>query len=102
MSAAANAPRPRQFRLLPNTPNPFNPETLIRYELPKEGLVQLTVFNALGQKVRTLVQGVELAGAHAVRWDGRDESGVGVAGGMYFYRLEVGELRAVRKMVLLQ
>ena len=102
VSAAANAPRPRQFRLLPNTPNPFNPETLIRYELPKEGLVQLTVFNALGQKVRTLVQGVELAGAHAVRWDGRDESGVGVAGGMYFYRLEVGELRAVRKMVLLQ
>lgn len=101
-NAQTNAPQPQQFRLLPNTPNPFNPETLIRYELPKEGLVQLTVFNALGQKVRTLVRGVELAGAHAVRWDGRDERGVGVAGGMYFYRLEVGELRAVRKMVLLQ
>lgn len=97
-----NAPQPRQFRLLPNTPNPFNPETLIRYELPKEGLVQLTVFNALGQKVRTLVQGSQVAGAHVVRWDGRDGRGAGVAGGMYFYRLQAGEFLAVRKMIFLQ
>ena len=102
VSAAVNASRPLQFRLLPNTPNPFNPETLIRYELPKEGLVQLTVFNALGQKVRTLVQGVELAGAHAVRWDGRDERGMQVGSGIYVYRLQSFGFRAVKKMVLLR
>ncbi|MFT5085767.1 MAG: hypothetical protein ACI906_000437 [Candidatus Latescibacterota bacterium] len=102
VNAAANAPRPQQFRLLPNTPNPFNPETLIRYELAKEGLVQLTVFNALGQKVRTLVQGAQVAGAHVVRWDGRDELGAGVGAGMYFYRLESGTFWAVHKMTLLK
>ncbi len=100
--ATDNPRRPQQFRLLPNMPNPFNPETLIRYELPKEGLVQLTVFNALGQKVRTLVQEVESAGAHAVRWDGRDERGIQVGSGTYVYHLQSSGFRAIKKMVLLR
>lgn len=102
IGATENALQPRQFRLLPNAPNPFNPETLIRYELPTEGLVQLTVFNALGQKVRTLVQGSQVAGTHAVRWDGRDERGIQVGSGIYVYHLQSSGFRAIKKMVLLR
>ena len=97
-----SALRPASFRLLPNVPNPFNPDTLIRYELPDGASVRLTVFNALGQPVRTLVDQPQVAGSHAVRWDGRDERGAGVAGGIYFYRLTAGQRTIVRKMVLLQ
>jgi len=97
-----SASRPASFRLLSNVPNPFNPETLLRYELPGGTHVRLTVFNALGQHVRTLVDQPQVAGSYAVRWNGRDARGVGVAGGIYFYRLEAGQRTAVRKMVLLQ
>ncbi len=94
--------RPRAFRLLPNAPNPFNPETLIRYELPHESAVKLDVFNALGQEVRTLVRQIQSAGAYQVRWDGRDARGAQLTSGMYFYRLTTPEDQAMQKMVLLK
>ena len=94
--------KPGFFRLLPNAPNPFNPETIIRYELPRESEVKLEVFNALGQQVRTLVRQTQVAGTYRTRWDGRDERGAQVAGGMYFYRLTTAEHQAMQKMVLLK
>ena len=94
--------KPGSFRLLPNAPNPFNPETIIRYELPRASEVRLEVFNALGQQVRTLVQQVQSAGAYGARWDARDERGARVAGGMYFYRLTTPGFQAMQKMVLLK
>lgn len=93
---------PEQFALLQNYPNPFNPQTTIRYRLPHAGHVRLTVFNLAGQMVAELVNGSEPAGEHAVVWDGRDEHGRRVASGLYFYKLESGELNATRKMVLVQ
>ena len=93
---------PNVFELKPNVPNPFNPETLIRYALPRASQVNLEVFNAAGQRVRGLVQGAERAGNYQVMWDGRDDSGAKVAGGVYFYRLMAGEFQSIQKMVLVK
>jgi hypothetical protein len=69
-----------------NFPNPFNPNTTIAYHLDEAGAVWLTVYNALGQQVRTLVQDYQLAGYYEVDWDGRDSSGHPVSSGLYLYR----------------
>ena len=86
-----------------NYPNPFNPETTIRYDLSSDAIVSLTVYNIMGQVVRKLVDGESLAaGQYQAVWDGRNESGVGVASGMYFYLLHAGDYVAKHKMVLLR
>lgn len=96
----ADLASPAAFLLLPNYPNPFNPETTLRYQLPEAGQVQLKIYNALGQVVRTLVDGLQPAGAQQVVWDGRDEGGQDVAGGVYLYRLEAGDRVQTRLMLL--
>jgi hypothetical protein len=86
-----------------NFPNPFNPVTLIEYELPVESAVTLTVYDLSGRPVRGLLAGdVEPAGRRSARWDGRDDRGLRVASGVYFYRLEAGGEMLERKMVLLK
>ncbi len=86
-----------------NYPNPFNPETTIPYELSSDAIVSLTIYNIAGQVVRRLVDGEALAaGQYQAVWDGRSESGAGVASGMYFYLLHAGDYVAKRKMVLLR
>ncbi len=96
-------PVPTAIELYGNYPNPFNPETLIKFGLPAEMTVRLRIFNLLGQEVRTLEGGRLAAGQHAIRWDGRDLSGAVLPSGIYFYTLEAnGQLRAVQKMMLLK
>ena len=94
--------QPRVFALHPNTPNPFNPQTVIGYELPDPSAVVLTIYNLLGQPVHTLVQNEQAAGVHRAVWDGRDDRGRSVASGVYVYRLTAGEQRAIRRLVLLR
>jgi hypothetical protein len=84
-----------------NEPNPFRPSTTIRYELPHAVNVSLKVFNALGREVRTLVSGREEIGTHSVTWDGRDDRGEPLAGGIYFLRLRAEGDEATRKVILL-
>ncbi|RMG67222.1 MAG: T9SS C-terminal target domain-containing protein [Calditrichaeota bacterium] len=96
-----DGPQPVRFELFQNVPNPFNPSTVIRFQLNRSGPVRLQVFNALGQLVRTLVDGALAAGVHQVRWDGTDARGRRVAAGVYLYRLEAAGEARVRKMVLL-
>ncbi len=93
---------PRQFMLLQNYPNPFNPSTTIRYQMAVPGHVTLTVYNILGQRIRTLVNGRKPAGGHEVAWDGLDAHGVPMSSGVYFYRLQTGGQSSVRKMVLVK
>ncbi len=94
---------PLDNSLSQNYPNPFNPETTIRYDLSSDAIVSLTIYNITGQVVRKLVDGASLAaGQYQAVWDGRNESGVGVASGMYFYLLHAGDYVAKRKMVLLR
>jgi N-acetylneuraminic acid mutarotase len=94
---------PSEYALSQNYPNPFNPQTTIRYDLPFAGTVRLSVYNVVGQMVRTLVNGQRISGTHSVMWDGKDCSGRDMARGLYLYRLEVeGQYVQTRRMVLLR
>lgn len=90
------------FQLAQNFPNPFNPETTIRYTIPRTAEVQLEIYNALGQRVRTLVAGTQNAGAYDVVWNGRNDVGEMVSSGIYLYRLRAGNSVLTRKMLLMQ
>ena len=93
---------PREFSLEQNYPNPFNPTTTIRYGLKGDGQVTLTIYNMLGQKVRTLVNGYQNAGFREVVWNGTNDLGNRVASGVYFYRLEAQDFVTSRKMILMK
>jgi hypothetical protein len=95
---------PETYRLLQNYPNPFNPTTTIRYSLAGKKLTQteLSIFNVLGQKVRTLVDEPQTAGSYSVQWDGRDDQGQKVSSGVYFYRLSSGDFVGTGKMLLIE
>ncbi len=93
---------PTSFILQQNYPNPFNPATTIQYVLPRNGFVRLAVYNISGQLVRTLVKGKELTGTHTVSWNGMDEQGMSVSSGIYFYCLEIGNLKSTRRMLLMK
>jgi hypothetical protein len=93
---------PKTFVLFQNYPNPFNPQTIIEYVLPKNTYVRLTLYNILGQKVKTLIDEYQSAGHRTKLWDGRDDKGNEVASGIYFYRLDAGGFTQVKKMLLLK
>ena len=95
--------RPEAFSLADNFPNPFNPATTIQYALPQAADVELTVYNVVGQPVRTLVADHQSAGRYAVEWDATNDSGHSLSSGMYFYHLQAGgEFRGVKKMLLIK
>ena len=95
--------RPEAFALANNYPNPFNPATTIKYALPQAADVQLTVYNVVGQPVRTLVADHQSAGRYVVEWDATNNNGHSLASGMYFYRLQAGEeFLEIKKMLLLK
>jgi hypothetical protein len=85
-----------------NFPNPFNAGTMIRFSLPDPGHVTLEVFNLLGQRVKSLVNGQLSAGNRSILWDGTDNDGIKVASGIYFYRLRTDTFTQTRKMFLVR
>ena len=93
---------PSSYALSQNYPNPFNPETTIRYDLPAEIQVTASIYNAMGQRIRTLLGGTQEAGYHRVLWDGRDDTGQSVASGVYLCRMEADNFSAVRKLMLVR
>ena len=93
---------PGKFALRQNFPNPFNPTTEIRYDLPEEGFVSLAIYNMMGQKVRTLRSETMQPGYHSMVWDGRNDVGSQVATGMYFYSIHTGSFQATKKMLFLK
>jgi len=99
---------PEEYALNQNFPNPFNPVTYIKFALPQESAVRLNVYNMLGQKVITLIDGHQSAGYFTVQWNGRNNSGRSVASGVYFYRLEAtatagsASFNSLKKMILLK
>src|SRR5574341_405438 len=96
----ASASGPFTYKLQNNYPNPFNAQTEIQYALPEPSEVNLSVYNIMGQKVRTLVEGRQSAGVYKVIWDGRNEKGETVASGVYFYTLRAGTYIETKKMTL--
>ncbi|MFQ5865621.1 MAG: S8 family serine peptidase [bacterium] len=93
---------PTEFSLKQNFPNPFNPTTFIRYEIAKDSEVELTIYNLLGQKIRTLVNERQNAGFYSIQWEGKNEAGMPVSSGVYLYRLKAGDFTVSREMVLLR
>ena len=92
---------PEQFELGANYPNPFNPSTMIPYQLPAAMYVRLEVFNILGQRVATLVDGERPSGFHTASWDATDAAGQAVGAGVYLYRLSGGGVHLTRSMLLI-
>ncbi len=92
-----NSNIPFVYKLEQNFPNPFNPTTLIKYQLPEDEFVKITVFNILGQQVSTLVNTYQNAGNYSLMFDGTN-----LASGLYLYKLEAGSFTDVKKMLLLK
>jgi YVTN family beta-propeller protein len=104
-TVVTDAPRPDQFSLAPVFPNPFNASVRIRYALPEAdsmGPVRLTIFNGLGQQVRSLVGQPQGSGSYELVWNGKDDDGQSLASGVYMVRLRAAKRQALRKMVLLR
>ncbi len=93
---------PRQYNLAQNYPNPFNPTTTIAFTLPKSAHVRLTVFNSLGQQIRTLADKYLSAGTHTVDWDGLDSDGSRAASGIYYYRIVTDDYSQSKEMILVK
>ena len=93
---------PGRARLDQNYPNPFNPSTAIPFAVPDHSDVYLSIYNILGQKIRTLAAGPMSPGFHTLVWNGRDEVGRQVGSGLYLYLLEVGRYQQTRKMLLVR
>ncbi len=93
---------PEVFALHQNYPNPFNPVTTIRFDVPEESHIRLDVYNILGQRVQTLVNGNMQPGFHVIRWNGTNDTGTPLASGMYIYRIHSSKFTAVKKLVLMK
>ena len=93
---------PDKYAFHPAYPNPFNPVTTISYDIPKNGLVIVTIHDLLGRKVRSLVNSTQTSGRKSTSWDGKDDMGNKVAGGMYLCQIHAGNFIQTKKLMLLK
>jgi hypothetical protein len=93
---------PSDFSLSQNYPNPFNPVTKLDYNLPLRSSVNISIYNVLGQEIKTLVNGVKEYGYHSVTWNGRDDLGREMSSGVYFVRITSQGFTKTRKMLLVK
>jgi hypothetical protein len=93
---------PKDFRLLGNYPNPFNPETTVDFEMPVSGNMSLRIYNLQGQQIKNLFEGKIDGGRHQMVWDGTNDLGARVPSGIYFYVLKTGMISVSRKMVMVE
>jgi len=93
---------PKQYALYPAYPNPFNPTTTLRYELPEDAMVNITIYDMMGRVVKTLVNSKQAAGYKSINWSATSDRNESVSAGLYLYTIEAGAFRQTRKMVLLK
>ena len=93
---------PTVYALEQNYPNPFNPSTQIRYALPEEAMVTISIYDMMGRKVRTLVSQSMSPGYHTTLWNATNDNGIAVSAGMYIYTIQAGSYHHMKKMVLLK
>jgi hypothetical protein len=102
LSKVSSLEIPVKFMVQQNYPNPFNPTTEIRYGIPQATIVEIVVYNMLGQRIKRLVSEEQEAGYHKVVWDGTNDSGDKVGSGIYFYRIVAGRFNKVNKMIMIK
>ena len=102
LSSVSSANVIEDFAITDNHPNPFNTETSIKFTMPYESAVNLNIYNAAGQKVRSLISETITAGTHSIVWDGKDDNGRVVSSGVYIAGLKSGTHSAAHTMVLLK
>ena len=95
-------PVPIEYMLHQNYPNPFNPATVIKYEIPTQGRVAITIFDILGREIIKLVDVVQGPGYNTISWDGKNDSGLTVGAGLYFYQLQTPTYVHTKKMLLIR
>ena len=102
LSLKDNIVIPSQYTLHQNFPNPFNPVTTLRYELPEQTTVNITIYNMLGRQVRTIINQTQNAGYKSVIWDATNDYGKPVTAGIYLYQIQAVGFIQTKKMVLLK
>jgi hypothetical protein len=90
------------YKVHQNHPNPFNPVTMLHYDLPEDGLVNITIYDILGRQIKTLVNGSQTAGYKSTQWNATNNLSEPVSAGLYLYTIEAGDFRQTKKMVLLK
>jgi len=93
---------PEVFTLHQNHPNPFNPVTILQYDLPEDALVNITIYDMMGRQVKTLINGSQTAGYKSIQWNATNNLGEPVSAGIYIYMIQAGQFRQARKMALLK
>ena len=93
---------PGRFSLSQNFPNPFNPTTEIKYELPNKSLVNITIYDVVGRKIKSLVNQEQISGSYSLQWDATNSVGESIPAGMYIYTIQAGKYTSTKKMVLLK
>jgi len=93
---------PLSYKIHQNYPNPFNPTTQIKYDLPEDGVVNITIYDMMGRQISTLVSGQQTAGYNIVQWNATNTLGEPVSAGLYLYTIHAGKFKQTRKMVLLK
>jgi len=93
---------PQKFELMNNYPNPFNAETIIKYNVPLTGHVELIIYNSLGQKIRTLVNKTITAGSHRIVWNSKADNMADVASGIYFMKIVLNNQQQIKKLLLIR
>jgi len=93
---------PISHKIFNNYPNPFNPITTLRYDLPEDAMVNITIYDMMGRKVSTLVNSQQTAGYKSIQWNATNDKGAPVSAGLYLYTIEAGQFRQTKKMVLLK
>ena len=93
---------PNNFALYQNQPNPFNPITTLRYDLPRNEMINITIYDMKGRIIKTLVNSSQTAGHKTIQWNATNEQNKPVSAGLYLYTVQAGEFRQTRKMLLLK
>ena len=102
LSSSEKLNLPTEFFLFNNYPNPFNPSTTISYNIPIENHVRIKIYNILGKEVKTLVDQKMKPGKNVVKWNGKNNEGIKVAGGVYLYSIQVENYKQTKKMIMLK
>ena len=101
-ASSKNSIIPVDYSLHQNYPNPFNPVTTLRYDLPENGLVNITIYDMLGNEINKLVNEVQNSGYKSIHWNATNNQGQTVSAGVYLYTIEAGDFMQTKKMILLK